>query len=227
MMDFGIMLSDSFDYAKEAVMGKWIKWILLVIPFMTQGYSVQVFKGTKPAPEINDWVGNFINGIKLFIIGFVYVIPLIIVAVIFLLGAILAGIGGISKGDFTAGLAAALGAGLVGLLICVILLVIILIILPMAYVRFARTDSFGEAFNVSAVFAHIGKIGWVSYILALIVGLIAIIILEIIIAIPYIILMLIPVVGFVLALIWSLLMSVPVGIFIARYTSQIYDSAAA
>jgi hypothetical protein len=226
-MDFGNMLSDSFEYAKEAVMGKWVKWILLVIPFMTPGYSMQVFKGTKPAPEINDWVGNFINGIKLFIVGFVYVIPLIIVAVIFLLGAILAAISGISKGDFTAGLAAAFGAGLVGVLICVIFLIIILLLLPMAYVRFARTDNFGEAFNISAVLTHIGKIGWVTYRLALIVELIAISILEIIIAIPYLILMVIPFVGFLLALIWTLLMTVPVGIFSARYITQIYDSVAA
>jgi hypothetical protein len=226
-MDFGNMLSDSFEYAKGAVMEKWVKWILLAIPFMTQGYSIQVFKGTKPAPEINDWVANFINGIKLFIVGLVYAIPLIIIAGIFLLGAILAGMSGISKGDPTAGFAAALGAGLIGLMLCVILLIIILLLLPIAYVRFARTDSFGEAFNISAVLAHIGKIGWVAYIIALIVGIIAIIIIEIIIAIPYFILMMIPFVGFLLALLWSLIMAVPVGIFGARYVTQIYDSVAA
>ncbi len=226
-MDFGNMLGDSFEYAKEAVMEKWVKWILLAIPFMTQGYSIQVFKGTKPAPEINDWVANFINGIKLFIVGFVYAIPLIIVAVIFLLGAILAAMSGMPTGDPTPGFAAALGAGLIGVLLFVILLIIILLLLPMAYVRFARTDSFGEAFNISAVLAHIGKIGWVSYIIALIVGIIAIIVIEIIIAIPYVILMMIPFVGFLLALLWSLIMAVPVGIFGARYVTQIYDSVAA
>jgi len=226
-MDFGNMLGDSFEYAKEAVMEKWVKWILLAIPFMTQGYSIQVLKGTKPAPEINDWVANFINGIKLFIVGFVYAIPLIIVAVIFLLGAILAAMSGMSKGDPTAGFAAALGAGLIGVFLCVILLIIILFLLPIAYVRFARTDSFGEAFNISAVLAHIGKIGWGSYIIALIVGIIAFIVIEIIILIPYVILMMIPFVGFLLALLWSLIIAVPVGIFAARYVAQIYDSVAA
>jgi len=226
-MDFGNMLGNSFEYAKEAVMGKWVKWILLIIPFMTHGYSIQVFKGSKPAPEVNDWVATFINGIKLFIVGFVYAIPLIIVAVFFFLGAILAGISGSSTGNPTAGIAAAIGTALIGALLFVILLIIILLLLPIAYVRFARTDSFGEAFNISAVLAHIGKIGWVSYIIALIVGIIAIIVIEIIIAIPYVILMMIPFVGFLLALLWSLIMAVPVGIFAARYITQIYDTVAA
>jgi len=46
------MLGDSFEYTKEALMGKWIKWILLIIPFMAPGYTLQIYKGTKPAPEI-------------------------------------------------------------------------------------------------------------------------------------------------------------------------------
>jgi hypothetical protein len=226
-MDFGNMLADSFEYAKEAVMEKWVKWILLAIPFMTQGYSIQVFKGTRPAPEINDWVANFINGIKLFIVGFVYAIPLIILAVIFFIGAIIAAFGGSPGADPTAGIMAAIGAALIGALLFVVFLIIILLLLPIAYVRFARTDSFGEAFNFSSLLDHIGKIGGVSYILALIVGIIAMIVIEIIISIPYVILMMIPFVGFLLALLWSLIMAVPVGIFTARYITQVYDSVAA
>ena len=36
-------------------------------------------------------------------------------------------------------------------------------------VRFARTGSIGEAFNFSAIRATIAKIGWVPYIIALVV----------------------------------------------------------
>lgn len=226
-MDFGNMIGDSFEYAKEAVMVKWVKWILLAIPFMTQGYSIQVFKGTKPAPEVNDWVANFIDGIKLFIVGFIYALPLIILAVIFFIGVIAAIISGGAAEDPSGLIAAAIGAALIGVLLFVIFLVIILLLLPIAYVRFARTDSFGEAFNFGAILGHIGKIGWVSYIIALIVGFIVLVILEIIIMIPYLILMMIPFVGFLLAFLWSLLMAVPIGIFGARYITQVYDSAAA
>lgn len=62
-MDFGNMLSDSFEYTKEALMEKWLKWILLIIPFMTQVYEIQTFKGIKPAPEINDWVAGSVIGV--------------------------------------------------------------------------------------------------------------------------------------------------------------------
>ena len=30
-MDYGAMLTDSFEYAKEALLGKWIRWILFII----------------------------------------------------------------------------------------------------------------------------------------------------------------------------------------------------
>jgi len=225
-MDFGNMLGDSFAYAKEAVMDKWIKWILLAIPFMTMGYSLQVYKGTKPAPEVNDWVANFIDGIKLFIVGLIYAIPLIILAVIFFVGAILAVIGASASPEAASGaVMGALGAAFAGAILFIIFLIIIILLLPIAYVRFARTDSFGEAFNIGAILAQIGKIGWVSYIIALIVGFIALVVIEIIAMIPYVILAMIPFLGGLLAFLWSLIIAVPIGIFAARYITQVYDSA--
>jgi hypothetical protein len=226
-MDYGNMIGDSFEYAKEALMEKWVKWILLAIPFMTLGYSVQVYKGIKPAPEVNDWVANFINGIKLFIVGFIYAIPLIILAIIFFIGIITAVIGAQAPEEASGLIMGAVGAALIGIVLFIIYLIIILLLLPVAYIRFARTDSIGEAFNISAILAYIGKIGWGTYIISLVVGFVVIVILEIIIMIPYVILMMVPAVGFLLAWIWSLLMAVPVGIFGARYITQIYDSVAA
>ena len=35
-MDFGNMLGDSFAYAKDAVVGKWMQWLLLVIEVVAQ-----------------------------------------------------------------------------------------------------------------------------------------------------------------------------------------------
>ena len=59
-MDFGSMLGESFAYAKDAVFGKWKEWLLLIIatvlltiPLM--GYTLQVFRGEKPAPEVTGW----------------------------------------------------------------------------------------------------------------------------------------------------------------------------
>lgn len=220
IMDYGNMLGDSFEYVKEAVLDKWLKWILLIIPFMTPGYAFQIYKGTKPAPEINDWGANFINGIKIFIIGLFYAIPIIIVGFIFLLPLIFAALS-----QNTSAVVAGIGSALLGLLICIILAIIIAIILPIALIRFARTESFSEAFNVGAIFAKIGNIGWGSYIIAWIALIIAGIIFAIIVGIVVIILMIIPIIGWILSFILELLLSPAAAIFIARYWTQVFDSA--
>ena len=221
-MDYGNMLGDSFEYAKEAVLDKWLKWILLIIPFMAPGYAFQIYKGTKPAPEINDWVANFINGIKLFIVGLLYAIPIIIVGVIFLLPLIFAALS-----QNISALVAGIGSALLGLLICIILTIIVAIILPIALIRFARTESFREAFNVGEIFAKIGNIGWGSYIIAWIVLIIGMFIFVIIVGIIAFILMFIPILGWILLIILELLLMPAIAIFVARYWTQVFDSAGA
>ena len=86
-MDYGTMVGESFEYAKEAVAGKWNKWLMLIIatillgiPLM--GYAMKVLRGEKPAPEVEDWGTLFIDGIKYLIVALIYAIPLIIVWVI-------------------------------------------------------------------------------------------------------------------------------------------------
>jgi hypothetical protein len=221
-MDYGNMLGDSFEYVKEAVLDKWLKWILLIIPFMAPGYAFQIYKGTKPAPEINDWVANFINGIKIFIVGLLYAIPIIIVGVIFLLPLFFAALS-----QNTSALVAGIGSALLGLLMCIILAIIAAIILPIALIRFARTASFREAFNVGEIFAKIGNIGWGSYIIAWIVLIIAMFIFVIIVGIIAFILMIIPILGWMLLIILDLLLMPAITIFVARYWTQVFDSAGA
>ena len=88
-MDYGSMIGESFEYAKEAVVGKWNKWlmliiatILLAIPLM--GYAMKVLRGEKPAPEVDDWGTLFIDGIKYLIVSLIYALPIIIVWILVL-----------------------------------------------------------------------------------------------------------------------------------------------
>ena len=90
-MDYANMLGDSFAYAKDAIVGKWkqyllflIATLLLTIPLM--GYCLKVFRGEKPAPEVDGWGTLFIDGIKYAIISIIWAIPCIIIA-IFVIGA--------------------------------------------------------------------------------------------------------------------------------------------
>ena len=54
------------------------------------------------------------------------------------------------------------------LFVAIILAIIITFFSFLGVVRFARTRSISEAFNFSAILAHIGRIGWINYIIALI-----------------------------------------------------------
>lgn len=218
-MDYGNMVGDSFEYAKEAVVGKWNQWIMLIIATILlgiplAGYSLKVLRGEKPAPEVADWGTLFVDGIKYIIVALIYAIPIIIVYVL-LLGAAFAGA---AAGDM-AGMAAMAGAMILGLLVIFVLAIIIAIFAVIGIVRFARTGSIGEAFNFGAILATIGKIGWVSYIIALVVLIVVGIIFGIIVAI----LQIIPILGLLI----YLCLIAPWNLFCARYICQLYDSAGA
>jgi len=110
------------------------------------------------------------------------------------------------------------------------------LILPVASIRFARTNSFSEAFNVVAILEYIGKIGWITYIIAFIL-------VALIIGIPICILVLgfvllggiilfifrisnIAILGFIFALVLIVLTLAPLfAVFQARYMTRVYDSA--
>jgi len=213
-MDYGNMLSDSFSYAKDAVWGKWGKWVLLVISTiifpLIMGYMVRIYSGVKPAPEADNWVGMFIDGIKLLIIGIIYAIPVFIIMAIFVIPAIIMGDGDPMR---------ALGSLGIGMIIVFIVAIIISLISAIGMIRFAQKDSMGQAFAFGAILEHIGKIGWGSYIIALIVLWIVGIVFSVITTI----LSAIPIIGWLIMLflypVWT--------IFAARYMTLIYESAPA
>lgn len=213
------MVGDSFEYTKEAVLGKWVKWVLLVIALILlaiplMGYIMKVLRGEKPAPEVEDWGTLIVDGIKYLIVAIIYMIPVIIVAAILMV----VGFGAAMTGDPTAIMAGA-GIALLGMLVVFVLAIIIGLFATIGVVRFARTGSIGEAFNFSAILATIAKIGWGSYIIALIVLIVCGIVFGIVVGI----LMMIPILG---VLIYLFLLP-PWYIFCARYICQLYDSAGA
>ena len=218
-MDYGSMVGESFEYAKEAVVGKWNKWLMLIIatillgiPLM--GYAMKVLRGEKPAPEVNDWGTLFIDGIKYLIVSLIYALPIIIVWIL-VMGASAAAF---MSGNYSA-MMAAFGAVALGVLIMFILAVIISVFEVIGIVRFARTGSIGEAFNMSAILAIINKIGWVPYIIALIVLIVVAIIVGIIVGI----LTMIPYLGIII----YLCLIAPLTLLFTRYICLLYDSAGA
>ena len=213
-MDFGTMLGDSFEYTKDALIDKWVRWLILAIGTIIFPITLRVYQGEPYPPDPEDWVAVFIDGIKLFIVQLIWAIPVIIVGFLFFGGA-----AAMMTSGSDAATAVGLGTMLLGIPVLLVVGIVVALFATIAAVRFARTDSFGEAFNVSAILAHIGRIGWGPYVIALIV-LIAV---GFVVSFVVGLLGMIPILGF---LIW-IAISPAISIFAARYVTLLYDSAPA
>jgi len=234
-MDFGTILNDSFQYAKEGVWGKWKKWFFLIIsmiifPFIL-GYMIRMYRGEKPAPELDQWGSMFIDGLKLFVVELIYAAPVILIILIaFLPFASTLMSSGIISTDISImtdtqaeqfisshpEILSALATMVVLIFIAVIFALIIAIFSFIGAVRFARTGLIAEGFNFSAILGTIRKIGWINYLLALIIigviGMVYGFVMNIVMIIPF--------VGLV---IWLFLYP-PFIIFMSRYASLVYDA---
>ena len=215
-MDIGKALNDSLEYAKDAVWEKWVRWILLLVSSiifpLIMGYLLEMLRGKKPAPEPENWGKLFIDGLKFLVIGLIYAIPTVIVGIIFVGAAVFSSFSAAMMGSPT-GLLAAGGFFVIGIVLMILVTFIVGLIEVAGIVRFARMGKMGEAFNFNAILAQIGKIGWGSYILSLIV-------LAIVLVIIRVILMIIPVIGWFIAFIVTPLLL----IFAFRYIALLYDS---
>ena len=210
-MDIGTMLGDSFEYTKEALVDKWMRWLILLIGTIVfpiiLGYTLRVYRGERTPPDPQDWV----DGIKLFIVELIWAIPVIIVGLLFFGGAF-----AMMASGSDAAAAAGVGTMLIGIPILLIVTLVVALFAAMGAVRFARTDSFGEAFNIRAILAHIGRIGWGTYIIALVVLMAIFIVISGVLGI-------IPFIGWII----SIVIGPALSIFGARYVTLIYDSAPA
>jgi len=222
-MDYVRLLSESFGYAKDAIWGRWVRWLLLLISTiifpLIYGYTVRVMSGTKPAPELEGWIGLFIDGIKLLVITIIYSVPLMTLTLLPVALYFIPVSATTTPGTGSApGLGPELGivAALVIFVIFIVAAIIIGILSTFAAVRFSRTGSMGEAFRIRTLLTHIGRVGWLNCFIALLV-------MGIVIAIVQFILMLIPVIGWLL----TLLLTPAFIIFSARYVALLYESAPA
>jgi len=216
-MDFGNMIGESFEYAKDAVFGNYKKWLMLVVATILLGiplfgYLMKVLRGEDPSPEVEGWGTLFVDGIKYLAVALIYAIPLIIVGIM-IVRAVVAGMTAGTLADMMT----AFGLIAVGLVIMVIIAIFIAVFEIIGVVRFARTGSIGEAFNFKAILVTIKKLRWGQYLIAFDIMIIAAFIMEIIGNV----LMIIPVIGGFICL----FLIPPFTLFIARYMCILYDNA--
>jgi hypothetical protein len=185
--------------------------VAILLAAFYAGYQVRVLRGETPLPAVSGFGRLFADGIRYIAIQVVYAIPVIIILAVTVGSSIMAVV---SAGPDFEDLLPILGGVLFGVLVALVVGFIIGLFAIFGVVRFARTGSMGEAFNFRGIVTTIGRIGWGSYILALIVVVVIVVIVQIVIGI-------IPYIGGVLQLIVSPFIT----IFYSRYIALLYDSA--
>jgi len=155
------MIQQSLQYLRNDE-EQWVKTVLiggilsllgfLIIPsFLVLGYLVRVVRGTmhddEQPPVFDEWGDLFVDGIKAFVVAFVYgLIPAVIAAVVIGGSALSFVVGGGSESASLVGLGMA--GLLVGGLLAFVLSLLAAYVIPAAVAAFAETDQLGAAFSV-------------------------------------------------------------------------------
>jgi len=251
------MLTDSFEYAKEALLGKWVRWFIFIIlglpmalvqftfdpeklvdkttgafhpelihwdqlailisagilfGFFLAGYLVRVYRGARPAPEFDNWAGLFIDGLKLNIVWFLWLLPFLVVMLAALITIFITVS---SQAKPSASLLAYLGILLVLLLIGFVLALIAALYSFLGSIRFARTGSIREGIRFTKITEMIRTMGWLPYLIALLV----MIIVSVAFGLVTMVLSIIPFIGWVLVLIVTPFVTLLFG----RYAMLVYE----
>jgi hypothetical protein len=239
-MDFGTMLDDAFAYTRLGFFenaNRWLKLILaiLCLGIPLNGYVMRIYRGIQPAPEVDNWGTLFVDGLKLLIVGLVYAIPVFILYAVIYGSLFLSAVSG-RTGHVDSAMMSGWAPNIGFVLLLFLFEIVLGLLVPVASIRFARTNSFSESFNIPSIIEYIGKIGWINYIIALIL-------ITLVIAIPLAIFVFgfillggivfylfristVAILGFVIAFILIILTLAPLfAVFQARYMTRVYDSA--
>ncbi len=204
-MNYSRTFEDSLEYVKEALWGKWVKWLLLIVCVIIFplffGYVMEILRGKKPAPELENWGKLFIDGLKFLLVVVVYSIPIFVILWI-IVGA-----------TFLLDPSAILGGMILATFSAFIVAFLVLIIASIALIRLSRFESLKEAFNFKAILEQIRRIGWVSYLVGLLL-------IYLVLGVINFIVNQIPFVGGIL----NFVLNPAYGIFFARYITLLYES---
>ena len=184
-MDLGENLNNSFEYTKKMTKegGKWIILAILniipIVNLISLGYYAKAVRESPQSewpPNLEDYGAMLIQGVKIIIVGFIY---MIIPTIIFSLGAsTLLGAGMLSwSWIWGAGqnqyrwISFPVMGGLFGLLtvLGIVVAFLIAIIATVGIVHMIKHDRIEKAFAFNEIITIIGEIGWGKYVLWLIV----------------------------------------------------------
>lgn len=159
-------VKQSFDYAKNALVGKWMDWLILivltiipVVNFIGMGIYLKIFRGEEP--KMGDLGKCFIDGLMMFVIAFVYMIIPMILSIILAIIPIL------------------------GWLVALALMVAAAALLIPAIYNFAH-KGFGAAFAFKESIAEIKQMGVGAYLISVVVFMLLFLVIALLNIIPVI-----------------------------------------
>lgn len=176
---FGFVFEDE-KWIEKVLIGGLVGLIPIIGSFLVIGYVVQLIRNVRngdarPLPEWTDWGELLADGFKLFVVFFVWALPLIIISMFAFIPAAMAGDSGSSDASSIAGLFA-ICFGCVATLYAIVLS----LVSPAILIKFAETKEIGSGFNVGEILgftkSHLGEIilvvivSWLVGLLASIVG---------------------------------------------------------
>lgn len=177
-MNLNENLNNSFAYAQKMFSDFGRLLILVVIDliplvnFIGTGYAMRCLRetpGTDAPPTLEKYGDLFVDGLKLFVVAFIYMlIPLIIMAIgaatLVIPWGTRSGPGWVTGGNPLMGMTLLGGIGLLFMLVAMALAFLMLIILGTGIAHMIKTNNLGKAFAFGEILKIIGKIGWGKYI---------------------------------------------------------------
>ena len=172
-MDYGKAVKymfDDKDWLKKILIGGVLN-IIPIVNFIPVGYGLRTLKAVgegkdTPLPEWDDWGGDFMKGLLVAVAGLVYAIPIIVLAILSVIVAAIAGGSG-SSSDAAGGFAALCMTGIS----CLNVLwgIAMALFLPAAILKFVKVGEFGAFFRFGEIWDFI-KSNLGDYIIALLVA---------------------------------------------------------
>ncbi|UTB33645.1 MAG: DUF4013 domain-containing protein [Methanobacterium sp. ERen5] len=233
-MDIGYVISDSMKYPSTnwknvIILGLLFMFSFLIVPlFLLYGYVFRVIKaslaGIEDLPDFEEWGEMLVDGIKLFLVHIIYMLPAMILVIYSFLALSMA-LHSFSYINPATTLNLATVYSLIGGSIALgfgSAIIYSLIIYPIMAVGIGNmafhNGDLGSAFKIGDLLAIISEIGWVD----LIIWYVAIIIISITIFVAGTIIAMIPLLGWLLI---TLIVYPYLYIFFGRALAWLYASA--
>ena len=182
-MDAGQITSDSLQYPltnfkKIIILGILTILSLLIIPgFLFLGYFFKIIKSSmedsSELPDFNEWITLFVDGLKVFVVLFIYSLVPSILVLLGIWAALLPMLTVPGEGSFlNANISISLVSGIA--IIGILLQILISFIIPIALSNMVNHNELKAAFKLKEIQAKIKEIGGVDYLIWYIIMLIII-----------------------------------------------------